>query len=93
MIIGYFSFEIYLPYSHSLKEKRKCLSRLKERLKTKYNIAVAELDFQEKWQRSRIGLVTISNQKLVIDKIFQKIALDIEKNVDGEILNTEIQFF
>ena len=73
MIIGYLSFEIYLPYSHSLKEKRKRLESIKNRLKNKFNVAFAELDYQNKWQRSQIGIVTLNNQKRVIDKMFHKI--------------------
>jgi uncharacterized protein YlxP (DUF503 family) len=92
MIIGYLSFEIYLPYSHSLKEKRKRLESIKNRLKHKYNVAFAELDFQNKWQRSRIGIVTLNNQQIVIDKMFQRILREVEENIDGEILKTEFRY-
>jgi uncharacterized protein YlxP (DUF503 family) len=68
MIIGLMTLEIYLPYSHSLKEKRKTLNKLRDRLKKKHNIAFAELDFQNKWQRSTIGLVTLNTQKRIIEK-------------------------
>jgi uncharacterized protein YlxP (DUF503 family) len=92
MIIGYLSFEIYLPYSHSLKEKRKRLESIKNRLKHKKNVAFAELDFQNKWQRSRIGIVTLNNQQIVIDKMFQRILREVEENIDGEILKTEFRY-
>jgi len=93
MIIGYLSLEIYLPYSHSLKEKRKTLSAIKDRLKKKYNVALAELDYQDKWQRSKIGVVTLNNQKLVIERLFQRILDEAESLIDGEIIQTEIHFF
>lgn len=93
MIIGLLSLEIFLPYSHSLKEKRKRLKSLKDRLKKKYNVAFAELDFQNKWQRSKMGIITLNNQKKVIEKIFQRIVEDIDKNIDGEILNKQINYF
>lgn len=93
MIIGFLTLEIYLPYSHSLKEKRKTLNSLKDRLKKKYNVAFAELDYQNKWQRSKIGLVSLNNLKRVVENIFHKIILDVEENIDGEILHQEIQYF
>lgn len=93
MVIGFFTLEIYLPYSHSLKEKRKTLNSLKDRLKKKYNVAFAELDYQNKWQRSKIGLVSLNNLKRVVENIFHKIILDVEENIDGEILHQEIQYF
>jgi uncharacterized protein YlxP (DUF503 family) len=93
MIIGLLTLEIYLPYSHSLKEKRKTLNRLKDRLKKRYNIAFAELDYLNKWQRSKIGLVTLNTRKSVIDKVFQKIILEAEESIEGEILQKEVDFF
>jgi uncharacterized protein YlxP (DUF503 family) len=93
MIIGLLTFEIYIPYSHSLKEKRKSLNKIKDRLKRKFNIAFAEVDYLNKWQRSKIGVVTINTQKRMIEKIFQKILLEIEESIEGEILQEEIYYF
>jgi uncharacterized protein YlxP (DUF503 family) len=76
-----------------LKEKRKTLNKIKDRLKRKYNIALAELDYQDKWQRSKIGLVTLNNQKSMIEKIFQRIVQEIEENIEGEILQHETEYF
>ena len=93
MIIGCLSFELYLPYSHSLKEKRQRLNKLRDRLKLKHNVAFAELDYQNKWQRSLIGIVTLNSHQAIIDKTFQRILLEIEENIDGEILHKDISFF
>ena len=93
MVIGFLPLEIYLPYSQSLKEKRKTLNSIKDRLKKKYNVAFAELDYQNKWQRSKIGVVSLNNLKRVVENIFHKIILDVEENIDGEILHQEIQYF
>ncbi len=86
MIIGCMVLDLYLPYSHSLKEKRKRLKRLKDRLKTRYNVAFSELEFQDKWQRSRIGVVTLNSGKQIIEKTFNQILKDVEENLDGEVL-------
>ncbi len=93
MIIGLLTLEIYIPYSHSLKEKRKSLKKIKDRVKNKFNVAYAELDFLNKWQRTKIGMVTINTQKNMVEKIFHKIVLEIEENIEGEILKKEIYFF
>jgi len=93
MIIGLLTLEIYIPYSHSLKEKRKTLNKIKDRLKKRYNIAFAELAYMNKWQRSKIGMVTLNTQKSMIEKILQKIIREIEENIEGEILQKEIYFF
>ncbi len=93
MIIGLLTLEIYIPYSHSLKEKRKTLNKIKDRLKKKFNIAFAELEYLNKWQRSKIGLVTLNTQKGMIERVFQKIIREIEENIEGEILQKDIYYF
>lgn len=93
MVIGFLSIEIYLPYSHSLKEKRKRLSGLKSRLTKNYNVAFSELEFQNKWQRAKIGIVTLNNQKQPVERLFNKIIDDAEKSVDGQIIEYKTHYF
>lgn len=93
MVIGFISLEIYFPYSHSLKEKRKIINSFKDRVKNRYNIAFAELDYQNKWQRTKIGLVTVNSHKKPVDNLFNKILADAEKNIEGEIINSQIYYF
>ena len=93
MIVGLLILDIHLPYSHSLKEKRKRMLRFKDRLKNKHNVAFAELEFQDKWQRSRIGIVTLNSQKRIVEQMFQKIILEFQDQIDGEILSHDILFY
>ena len=92
MIIGCLIMDLYLPYSHSLKEKRKRLKRLRDRLGTRYNVAFSELEFQDKWQRSRIGVVTLNSGKQIIEKTFNQILKDVEENIDGEIVDINLSY-
>jgi hypothetical protein len=59
MHIGLLQLDLHLPYSHSLKEKRMALRRLKDRLRKHFNVAVSELDHQELWQRAEVGVVSV----------------------------------
>ena len=93
MVIGFLFLEIYFPYSHSLKEKRKILKSFKDRIKKKFNVAFAELDFQDKWQRTRIGVVTLNSHKKPVDSLLNKIITDAEENIDGEIIDSQIHYF
>ena len=53
MTIGVFSLELHLPMARSLKDKRQVVKRLKQRLRSKLNVAVAETnDHGELWQRA-----------------------------------------
>jgi uncharacterized protein YlxP (DUF503 family) len=61
MAIGLLTLEIHIPDSRSLKDKRQVLRSLKDRLRGRFNVAVAELDHQESWQRAQVGIVSLSN--------------------------------
>jgi uncharacterized protein YlxP (DUF503 family) len=93
MVIGLLFLEIYFPYSHSLKEKRKVLKSFKDRIKNKFNVAFAELDYQDKWQRTRIGVVTLNSHKKPVDSLLNKIIVDAQENINGEIIDTQIHYF
>ncbi|MCD6454699.1 MAG: DUF503 domain-containing protein [Candidatus Aminicenantes bacterium] len=92
MIIGYLYLEFYIPWSHSLKEKRKFLNSFKSRILHRYNVAVAEVDFQELWQRSGVGIVTISSHRESIEDTFERVIKEAER-LDAELIKEEIEFF
>lgn len=92
MIIGCLVMDIYFPYSHSLKEKRKRLKPLQDRLKSRHNVAVSELEFQDKWQRSRVGIVTLNSSRGVVEKTLNQILRDAEDMIDGEIVSADITY-
>jgi hypothetical protein len=93
MIIGFLSLELFMPFSHSLKEKRKVLNSFRDRVRRRYNVALAELDYQDKWQRARIGIVTLNSGKKVVEDVLNRILAEAQEMVDGEILAHDIQFF
>jgi len=93
VVIGFLAMEIFLPYSQSLKDKRRVLNALRDRVRGRFNAAFAELDFQDKWQRSRIGIVTLNSQKGLVDEVLQKICRDVEENLEGEIILSEFHYF
>jgi len=93
MIIGFLSLDIHLPYSHSLKEKRQRISGFKDRIKNKYNVATAELEFQDKWQRTRLGFTTLNSSRKVVEKMLNNIIREAEEHIEGEVLDHEMIFF
>ena len=62
-MIVYAECEFLIPTAHSLKEKRAVLQRMITRTKQKYNVSIVELDHQDVWQRTLIGIVIISSDK------------------------------
>ncbi|APH05216.1 DUF503 domain-containing protein [Bacillus weihaiensis] len=67
-MIGYANCEFILYDTQSLKEKRAVLQRVLTRTKQKFNVSVSEIDFQDSWQRTKIGFVAISSSKVQTER-------------------------
>jgi uncharacterized protein len=91
MTIGVLTLEIHLPYAHSLKEKRMILNRVKDRLRGKYNIAVAELDHQELWQRALLGVVSISSSETNCRQVLEGAQSEAEQVLGGDLTRSDIE--
>jgi len=71
-MIGYVECECIIYDAQSLKEKRAVLQRVTMRLKNSFNIAVSELEYQDVWQRTKLGLVSISSSRMVTEQELTK---------------------
>jgi uncharacterized protein len=60
--IGIYTFEIHLPESHSLKEKRMVLRSVKAQLANRISCSIAEVDHHDVWQRSRLTLACVARE-------------------------------
>jgi uncharacterized protein YlxP (DUF503 family) len=71
--IGVIILELRLDDAHSLKDKRHYVKSLKDRLRVKFNVAVAEIDYQDLWQRGLIACVTVSASKPHAEQVLQNV--------------------
>ncbi|PYT28040.1 MAG: DUF503 domain-containing protein [Acidobacteria bacterium] len=71
--IGVLTLELRLENSHSLKDKRHVVKSLRDRLRNKFNVSVAEIDCQDLWQRAVVAAVTVSYDKVQAERILQSV--------------------
>ena len=69
--IGVLTLELRIEGSHSLKEKRHVVQSLKDRLRHKFNVAVAEIANQDLWQRATVAAVTVSSDRENAEKVLR----------------------
>jgi len=91
MVVALLSVELFLPGSRSLKDKRMVLRRLKDRL-AKFNVAVAEVEHQDLWQRAGLGIVTVSTSDDHAGRELAAVASEIERLEPGLITRTDVQY-
>ncbi len=93
MPVGLLTLEIHLPYSHSLKEKRAVLQKIRDRLRSRFNVAVAELDHQDVWQQATVGVVSISNSQPLLESVFRQVLAESEKILGEDVAYHTLDFF
>ena len=74
--IGVIVLELRLDESHSLKDKRHFVKSLKDRLRGKFNVSVAEIDYQDLWQRGLVAAVTVSSDQTHAEQVLQNVERD-----------------
>lgn len=90
-MILYSEVECRLYESFSLKDKRSIIKRMIAKLRKEYNVAVAELDYHDLWQRTKLGIVTISNERLHAEQMIQEVMRVIDSFPELERTITSIE--
>jgi uncharacterized protein YlxP (DUF503 family) len=91
--IGLLTFEIHLPQSRSLKDKRQVLRSVKDRLRSRHNVAVSELeDGADLWQRASVAVVSVATHRNVLENLFEAIVRETEGQVPGHLIETGREF-
>jgi uncharacterized protein YlxP (DUF503 family) len=93
MMIGLLEIDLYSEQFHSLKDKRRLLSSLKERLKNKFNVAVAESDYQDLWQKAQLSVVTLGPGRAILESTFQQIEDFIYLNYAVQVSKMKVQYY
>ncbi|MBI4466151.1 MAG: DUF503 domain-containing protein [Acidobacteria bacterium] len=92
MVVGLLTLELHLPYAHSLKDKRQALRKLKERLRARFNVAVAELDHQDLWQRATVGVVSLSNDSVYLAQLFEAVSAESQKILGDDLVESHLEY-
>jgi uncharacterized protein YlxP (DUF503 family) len=91
MVVALLTIDLHIPGSHSLKEKRMVLRRVKDRVQ-KFNVAVAEIEHHDLWQRAALGVVTIATTQAHADRELAAVADEIDRVEPGLITRTDVEF-
>lgn len=90
-MIIYAEVELFFYNEQSLKDKRSLIKRITHKLRQKLNVSVAELDYHDLWQRTKLGIVTVSNTTVHAEKIIQEALRMIDTFTELERILTNIE--
>ncbi|MBS1841219.1 MAG: DUF503 domain-containing protein [Acidobacteria bacterium] len=91
MPVGLLTLELHIADAQSLKDKRQVLRSLKDKLRQKFNVAVAEMDHHDSWQRSVVGVVTLANEEKYVREVLQKVLDEADEILGSFLVNQAIE--
>ena len=93
LVVGVLHLEVHLPQVTNLKQKRQAFKGLKERLRSRYNVSVAEdSELSDLWQRAGLTIVSVASQRDPLARLFDTIEREAEQQIPGHLVSTDIDF-
>ena len=93
MVIGLLTVQIHIPESHSLKSKRFVLRSLMDRLRKRFNVAVAEVEYRDLWQRSVLGIATVNTDRRHADSTLALALNLMDDEADLRVTGVQTEYF
>ena len=95
MIVAVAVFEIHIPHSRSLKEKRAVVRSLRDRLRSRWEVSAAEVGLQELHQRARLAVAMVASDGANVEPLFEEMAAIVEQQGDASLVgwNLDLQSF
>jgi uncharacterized protein YlxP (DUF503 family) len=93
MFIGVCTIEMHVPDSGSLKDKRHSLRSLKDRIRNKFNVSVAEIDDNDLWQKVSLAVAAVSNNKSHLNQTLDHVLNMVRGVPEIDLLDYHIEIF
>jgi len=90
--IGVLTLELRIGHAQSLKDKRQVVKGLKDRLRNRHNVAVAEIDYQDLWQSALIAAVTVSSSRQLAEQVLRAVERDAVHDVGPMLLSATLEW-
>jgi uncharacterized protein YlxP (DUF503 family) len=91
MVIGLLTLDLHFPGARSLKDKRHALRSLETRIRNKFNVALAEVEHQDLWQRARLAVVTVNTDHGHLDATLSAVTSEAASARDIELLDAHTE--
>ena len=94
-MIAFLTLELCIEAAQSLKDKRQVVRSLKDRLRSSFNVSVAELDSSNLWNRATLGVVSISSSRDYLDGLMKNVerqAVRIANNNGADVSDSFVEF-
>lgn len=93
MVVGVLRVRLAIRGAHSLKDKRRALKSLKDRLHNRFNVAVAEIEDRDHWQSAELGICTVGMEQPVVNSLLSSVVNAVSGSRDVELVHYEMEYY
>ena len=91
MIVGVLRLELLIRESDSLKDKRRILSSLIQRIRHRFNVSIAEVEGHDLWRRATLGVALVTNDRRYAEQVLSTIVELVGRTADVELTDYSIE--
>ncbi|HWF90815.1 MAG TPA: DUF503 domain-containing protein [Terriglobales bacterium] len=94
-MIAFLTLELRIEAAQSLKDKRRVVRSVKDRLRAHFNVSVAELNASNLWNTATIGVVSVSDSRDYLDGLMKNVerhAMRVSNNAGADVVDSFVEF-
>jgi len=91
-VIAAITFELRIDHAHSLKDKRQVVKSLKDRLRDRFNVAVAEIADQDLWQHGVVAAVTVASDRRIAEETLERVEREAAHTLGAMLVRADVEW-
>ncbi len=93
MYIGVLQFSVEIPYAASLKDKRRVVKSMKDKLRRLYNVSIAEIDDQDEPKLATLGVAAASSDVKQVNSLLDRLLNSLQDWRDASLTDHQMEIF
>ncbi|MFH1866145.1 MAG: DUF503 domain-containing protein, partial [Candidatus Eisenbacteria bacterium] len=89
--VGTLEIVLLIRESHSLKSRRRVVKSLIDRIRSRFNVSVADVGDQNLWQRAVIGVAVVANDGRFVNEVLSKVLSLVSSDLRAEVIDKSIE--
>jgi uncharacterized protein YlxP (DUF503 family) len=91
MFVGVLRMTFHIPHARTLKDKRRVVLKFRDRVRSRFDVSIAEVGAQDKHQRAVFGVAVVSSDAAVCDAVLEQVARAAETQEDAVLTDRETE--
>ena len=92
MVTGVLRLDVHVPDAQSLKDKRAVVRRLRDQIRGRFNVAVAEVDANDRWQRASLVIAALGDDQSIVEGVLRQVTAWVRGTHLVELIQAEEEY-